>query len=65
MGHTDDKTKQAVDMANQFAEVAFDHLAKLGVDQKNLAPDKLKKMYPKKVNPKKYLAQRELSLCVG
>jgi len=47
MGYPDYKTKQAVDMANQFADVAFDHLAKLGVGPKDLAPEKLKQMVSK------------------
>lgn len=53
MDYPDRKTKQAVDMANQFAGVAFDHLAKLGVAPRDLAPEKLKQSVSKQSHSRK------------
>lgn len=47
MGHLDTKTKEAMGKANEYANVAFDHLAKLGVGMKHVSLQKLQEMASK------------------
>lgn len=47
MGLLDPKTKEAMEKANEYANVAFDHLAKLGVGVKHVSPQKLQEMASK------------------
>src|SRR6266581_2094363 len=47
MGELDPKTKEAMGKANEYANVAFDHLAKLGVGMKRVSLQKLQEMASK------------------
>ncbi len=47
MGQLDPKTKEAMGKANEYTNVAFDHLAKLGVGMKRVSLQKLQEMASK------------------